>query len=353
MCGGLLLLNAGLQFEWGTNPTVGVVGSIELSNPPITMNAAIRLTNEGVKLKGSMKGCWSKAFGIEFLTICNLLLSTTLPISGLEYGGRVEVGKQSCGQVLTAEGYVGKNELYPSENYFYADVGPVTFQDFLDAFCINVGVPKPLGDSGFPNGFKTSFSPMGKELPHAGISIPMGFRFRGTLNFLGLLAYTDIYVQIPRITIKIDLPPLSIGGVLNMYKSSTNKTAGPFVNAEISTKQVPNIEASGYVEVFRISDEAKLFMTSTMYQLEITGKFLNLFNVHLRITAKYSKSITSGRFIVEGWFPNDLFERIANALRNALEKSADEANQYIRAAQNRLNEIKAKFDRANKIRNQY
>ena len=138
-----------------------------------------------------------------------------------------------------------------------------------------------------------------------------------------------------------------------MYKSSTNKTAGLFVNAEISTKQVPNIEASGYVEVFRISVEAKLFMTSTMYQLEITGKFLNLFNVHLRITAKYSKSITSGRFIVEGWFQNDLFERIANALRNALEKSADEANQYIRAAQNRLNEIKAKFDRANKIRNQY
>ena len=162
---------------------------------------------------------------------------------------------------------------------------------------------------------------MGKELPHAGISIPMGFRFRGTLNFLGLLAYTDIYVQIPRITIKIDLPPLSIGGVLNMYKSSTNKMAGPFVNAEISTKQVPNIEASGYVEVFRISVEAKLFMTSTMFQLEITGKFLNLFDARLRITAEYSKSITSGSFMVEGWFKNDLFEKIANAVQRGIEKS--------------------------------
>ena len=67
--GGVVLLHAGLQFESGTNPTVGIVGSIELNNPPITMNAAIRLTLGGVKLEGSMMGCWSKAFGIEVLTI--------------------------------------------------------------------------------------------------------------------------------------------------------------------------------------------------------------------------------------------------------------------------------------------
>ena len=76
--------------------------------------AAVRLTKEGVKLEGSMMECWSEAFRIEFLTICNLLLSTTLPISYLEYGGRVEVGKQSCRHVLTAEGYVGINLVNPN-----------------------------------------------------------------------------------------------------------------------------------------------------------------------------------------------------------------------------------------------
>ena len=350
--GGVVLLHAGLQFESGTNPTVGIVGSIELNNPPITMNAAIRLTLGGVKLEGSMMGCWRKAFGIEVLTICNLFLSMTinpspLPISGLEYGGRIEVGKQSCGHVLKAEGYVGINLVNPNENYFYADVGPVTFQLFLDAFCIKVDLPKPLGDSGFPNGFKTSFSLLGRELPHAGISIPIGFRFKGTLNFLGLVAYTDIYMQIPRITVKINLPPITLGSVFKMYKSSTEKKAGPYVNTEINTKQAPKIEASGYVEVFGISVQAKLLVTSKKYELEITGKFLKFFNARLRIAAAYSKSITSGSFEVEGWFKNDLFDKIAEAVRNGLKKSADEADKHIKAAQNKINEEKAKFDRVN------
>ena len=56
-----------------------------------------------------------------------------------------------------------------------------------------------------------------------------------------------------------------------------------------------------YVEVFGISVEAKLLMTSKKYELEITGKFLKFFNARLHIAAAYSKSITSGSFEVEGW----------------------------------------------------
>ena len=351
--GGVVLLNAGLQFEAGVNPTVGVVGGLELKDPAISLNAAIRATVSGVKLEGSMSGCWYEALGNPYLTICNLFLAMTiapspLPISGLEFGGRIEVGKKSCGKVITAEGYVGINYINPNENYFYAKVGPVTFQKFFDSFCINVQLPRPLGDSGFPNGFKTSFSLLGKELPHARISIPPGYVFRGTINILGLVAYADIYLQLPtRITAKINLPPVTIANVFKMYRSSTDKSNGPFLNADITTKKTPTIEASGFVEVFGISIEARLSISTSKYEVEIIGKFLNLFEARLFISASYSKSITSGSFIVEGWFKNDLFDRIANAVRDGLKKSADEADRHINSAQNKINAEKAKFDSVN------
>ena len=351
--GGVVLLHSGLQFIGGTNPSTGIVGSIEMKKPAITLTAAIRLTVGGVKLEGSMSGCWNNALGNPYLTICNFYLSMTiiptpLPISGLEFGGRIEVGKKSCGHVLTAEGYVGINVVNPSENYFYADVGPVTFQKFFDAFCINVKLPKPLGDSGFPNGFKTSFSLLGRELPHARIIIPSGYTFRGTINFLGLEAYANIYLQLPaRINAEIRLPPLTIGSVLKMYKSSTDTKAGPYFNVDITTKRPPKVEASGFVKVFGISVETKLLITSSKYQLEITGKFLKLFEARLIVAAQYSKSITKGSFLVEGWFKNDLFDKIAKMVRDALTKSANEADRHIKNAQNKINAEKAKFDSAN------
>ena len=350
--GGVVLLHSGLQFIGSTNPTVGIVGSIEMKEPPITLNAAIRLSVGGVKLEGSMSGCWYNAFRNTYLTICHLSLSMTiiptpLPLSGLEYGGRIQVGKQSCGHVLTAEGYVGVNVINPSENYFYADVGPITFQKFFDAFCINLILPKPLGDSGFPNGFKISFSLLGRELPHARIIIPSGYRLRGTLNFLGLEAYANIYLQPPtRINVEIRLPPLIIGGVLKMYKSSTDTKAGPYYNVDITTKRPPKVEASVFVKVFGISVETKLLITSSKYQLEITGKFLKLFEARLIIAAQYSKSITKGSFLVEGWFKNDLFDKIAKMVRDALSKSANEADKHIKDAKNKINREMAKFDSA-------
>ena len=346
--GGVVLLRAGMQFVAGKKPSVGLVGSIELNNPKINLTAAIRATFKDVKLEGSMSGCWLNAFGISYLTICNLSLGMTInpspePISGLIFGGTVKVGKQSCGRVLTAEGVVGIN-VNVNENFFYANVSAVTFQKFFDAFCIDVTLPKPLGESGFPNGFNTSFSLIRRELPHAGIIIPPGFFFRGTLNIFGLEARAEIGIQPARITAKIYLPPLSIGGILKMYRSSTNTKQGPYLNTDISTKKPPKIEAQGFVKVFGISIETSLLVTNTKYEFEITGKFLNLFEARLRIVAQYSKSITSGKFLVEGWFKNDLFEKIAAAVRNGLKKSADEAGKYIKKAKNKAKEVLADFE---------
>ena len=101
------------------------------------------------------------------------------------------------------------------------------------------------------------------------------------------------------------------------------------------------------MEVFGISIEARLVISTSKYELELTGKFLKLFEAHLLISASYSKSITSGSFLVEGWFKNDLFDKIAEAIRNALSKSADEADKHIKSAENAIRREQAKFDDAN------
>ena len=350
--GGVVLLHSGLQIVSGTNPSIGLVGSIEMKKPAITLAAAIRATVGGVKLEGSMSGCWNNAFGSHYLTICNLFLSVTIvptpsPISGLEMGGRIEMGKKSCGRLLTAEGYIGVNVVNPNENYFYADVGPVTFKRFFDAFCLSVRLPRPLAESGFPKGFKTSFSLLGRELPHARISIPPGYRVRGTLNILGLEAFADIYIQLPnRITVKAALPPLRIANIFKMYASRRDRSRGPFFSADISIGKTPHIEASGFVEVLGLSRETKLIITASKYEFSINGKFLNLFDTALRITSSYG-SFSRAHFIVEGWFRSDLFDRIAQIVRDGLRRSADEANRHISSAQNRIRDQRVKFDRAN------
>ena len=349
--GGVVLLQAGLQFEGGVTPSVGVVGNV-IVNSQITLQAAIRATLGGVKLEGSMSGCWSNAFGWDALTICDVLLSMTiiptpLPLSGLEFGGRVEVGKPSCGQVLTAQGYVGINILAPTENYFYADVGPVTFQKFFDAFCLDVSLPQPLADSGFPNGFKTSFSVGGVTLPHASITIPSGYTFRGTFNFLGLVAYINLRLQLTGIIADVNLPPLKIGGnILSMYRSSADKTTGPFLHVELVTGKTPIVEASGFVEVLKISLETKLVISSTKFELYITGKFLTYFEAQLHISAQYAKSITSGTFLVEGWFQNDLFTKIVNEVQKGMSAASSDAEKKIGAEQAKVNAAKAKLDNA-------
>ena len=356
--GGVVLKRAGLQFVGGVEPSLGLVGSIELNSPPVTLTAAIKLTVSGIKLEGSMSGCWYDAFGSSYITLCNLYLSMTIlpvapPITGLEFGGRVEIGKQSCskGSLLTAEVYVGINAVDPIENYFYADIGALTFQSFFDAFCIDVSLPKPLGDSGFPKGLKTSFSLLGKQLPHAGISIPVGFRFKGAINILGLQASADVNISPVRFKLQVELPAINIAGILKMYKSSVEKSTGPFINVDVGIESVPSIEASGFIEVLGISAEAKLKISSSKTEYFVAGRFLGLLEASLRISSTYG-SISNAGYEVEGHFKSDLFDRIAQGVRDVLQKSADEADKHLSAAQDKLDEAKAKLDSAiNKFEN--
>ena len=349
--GGVILKKAGLEIAVGSTNTIGLVGSIQLKEPAITLGAAIRASPSGVQLEGTMSGCWYNAFGSSYLSICNMLLGMTIvpsysPITGLEFGGRVEVGKRSCGKVLYAEAYIGINVVDITQNYFYADIGPLTFQSFLGAFCLNTTLPKALAESGYPDGIMVSFSILGKELPHAQISIQPGYRFKGTIQILGLRGYADINILLPtKISINVSLPPIRIGKLFKMYASKSDRNKGPYLVVDISIIKPPHIEASGFVKLLGISAEAKILITHTKYEFYIRGKLLQLIDARLHVTATYG-NIYNASFLVEGWFTNSFFDAISQIVRNGLRKSASIANNHISAAQNIINSKKVIVDRA-------
>ena len=354
---GLTMTQAGFEVRvLGPQIQFGIFGSLHIGNPDITLNAAIRVGTRGIVLDLSMTGCWEQAFGADWLTICSLqgliALKPELDFlpGGLAFGGQVKIGKPSCSQ-LQGGGFVGIDVDSPQENYYYVNInGELTFRSVLGAFCINIDLPRPLAESGFPEGFLSSFSLLGKELPHVPLSIPQGYRLKGKFNILGLTATVDINIGLPGgLKAVVLLPPLNLAnGLLTMYASRSDSSKGPYLNASIGL--IPpnvNIEASGYVSVLGISVDAQLRITNSAYQLTIEGKILRLFQANLEITASYG-NIRSASFRVRGRFRNDLCDRVKEIIENALRRSSEEATRAISDAQRVVNEKKAVLDGANR-----
>ena len=284
---GVVLQRAALQVMVGRETSVGIEGAIHLNKIGITLSAGLRTGSRGVVLQGNMQGCWKKAFGLKWLSICNLHLliaiqPTVTLVGALEIGGQIRLGNPSClRHPIIASGYMGVDQLSPKNNFYYAKMNRLTMGTLLRAFCIRFRLPRPLAESGFPRGFLSSFSPIGKELPKVGISIPAGFRLKGTINILGLEAHADMIINLPKgVKMSVALSPLRIaGGLLQMYASSRDRSRGPFLKVFITAHPRPKVDirASGFVSVLGIQQEAMLRITNTQYEYRIAGKFLHLF----------------------------------------------------------------------------
>ena len=62
-------------------------------------------------------------------------------------------------------------------------------------WCASTSLPQPVADSGFPDGFLSSFSYIGVDLSDVSLSIPEGYRMSGTFNILGLEASAELNVR--------------------------------------------------------------------------------------------------------------------------------------------------------------
>ena len=347
----LTLQRAGLEIIGGKSSQIGLVGQVQLEKPPLLFTAGISAGTNGLTLRLSVAGCWIKAFDVEWLTLCKFIGSISFApptgITGLSLGAEIHLGYPDSGHQLKAQGYMGVSIINPLENYYYVSFTKLTMGPLLQAFNIRFTLPKPLADSGFPQGFSSSFSVSGQEIQDLGVIIPAGYRINGTINILGLQATADIVIDLPnKIDISVALPPINVGNLLTMYASKTDKNNGPFLKAEVQLlpNQNVDIEAQGYLNVLGISLEAMLKITNTEYEYSVRGKVFSLFQARMTVKASYG-SIKSASFQVKGEFELDLFKTIEQVCQQLFKSQGNEAKTA-------FNEAKSEVDKYVRLQKQ-
>ena len=348
---GLTFIKAGLEIVGGTSSRIGLDGEVKLNKPDLLFAARIFVGTKSLTLQLSMTNCWYRAFGAEWLDICNLLgvidFAPPTGITDLAFGAQIHLGYKSTSHQIKAKGYIGVSIINPIENYYYVKFNRITMGSLLKAFKISTKLPRPLAESGFPHGFLSSFSVLGKEFPQVRVSIPSGYRLKGTLNILGLQGSVDITIGLPKlIDINVALPPIRIGRILAMYASPSNSRRGPYLKVKVQSipRFLVHIEARGYLKVLGISIETRLKITNTQYEYFIRGRILHLFEASMHITARYG-SIWNAHFRVRGEFKLDLFRGIKRIVTNRFRAFSNVAKHVVQKFSNLLKKAKQAFHR--------
>ena len=350
----LMLHSASLEMRFSPNMfSIGISASTELRTPPIVLKGAIRLKLPQLtfSLEMSMQRCWKRAFGLSFLDICDLSISVSIKpgvsLVGLVFGARVRIGSPQC-YVLEAACYVGIDPNSPADNFFYAEIGPLTLQRILDLFCIPVNLPSFLGDTGFPEGFVTSFAQSPKIIPEVNLDIPVGFYFKGTINILGLRVSCEMALDPPRlIDVTARLYPLRLaGGLLTMCESSSVCTRGPYLHVILkSSPSLVSVEASGYVSILGIKAEAVMKVSDAGYDISVRGSLFGVLEAELRVYGSYG-SLQDTEFGVEGKISNNILRKLEEGVKLLFQKAADGADKALSKVQEELENAKKIFDKA-------
>ena len=352
--GSLTLHSASLEMRFSPNMfSVAIAVNSELQTPPVFLKGAIRLRLPQLSfaLEMSMQGCWNRAFGLPFLDICDFFISVSIrpgvPLAGLAFGARVRVGSPQC-YVLEAACYVGLDPNSPADNFFYAEMGPLTLQRVLDLFCIRVSLPSFLGDTGFPEGFVISYAQSPKVIPEVNLDIPMGFYFKGTINILGLRISCEMVLDPPRlIDVYARLYPLHLaGGLLKLCESSSVCTRGPYLHVILqSNPRHVSVEAAGFVSVLGIKVEAVMKVSDSGYDINVRGSIFGALEAELRVYGSYGNLLDT-EFGVEGKISISILRKLEEAVKKVFSKAADGAEKALSKVQERLDSAKKIFDRA-------
>ena len=339
----MTLQSAGLQLAISstTAPSFGIVCKLLVNNPRLLFEGSFNARPTG-ELEASLKmtGLWKQAFGFDWLTIGNLILSLKfipgVTPTAFEIGGEVAIGNP--GKELKGAVYVGIDTTDLSKNYFFGSVSELTIYTLMTAFDIQTNyLPRPLRELGFVEGVEVSYALLEKTVP--GRTIPAGFKMKGTVNFLGLRIFADIRLSLGAF-LKLDLgmSPLNLaGGIFKMYAHSSDRSRGPYLKVDISPSKVL-IEASGYVELFSfIKKRATLVITDTEYITEVNAFFFG-FQADLRVYAGYG-SLSAASFRVYGKLSTEWMDDLVSKVTSIIKNVADKATKVISDAQ-------AKLDRA-------
>ena len=347
--GPLHLDDAGLSLEVDLNIpnslSLGIFGVVNFPSQGITLRGGIKWRTPSVIFEVATTGCWERAFGLPFLDLCNIYLGvalTAIPpyLSGIAFAGTaiIGLGGDRC-NTLEITAAVGLDTTNPNKNFFYAQVEePFTIQSVLQLFCINLPLPPALGQSGFPDGFIASFSPVRQPLPTLQIVIPSGFFFEGTLNILGFEVYArvEIVYLVNKYAFEASLPPLNLGGVLRLQESRDNRNNGPFLAALIQPSMI-EINASGYLFFLGSSVEAILHINSEEFSLSFTLNLMSFLEVDFKVKGSFKPNILDSDFQLSGTVHNKFNDYV-------IEEVKKKVKDLVGFAENLLKPIQAIVD---------
>ena len=352
--GGFTLSAASIEMMFSlTTFSVGIAAEMDISDPPITLIGALRLKfpQAQVSMEFAMRGCWENAFGIPILDMCNFFIAVSIlpgsSLPGVAFGVTVKIGEERC-FVLEATGFFGINPNDPTDNYFYVSVNELTFQRVVDLFCVDLQLPGFLADTGFPEGFTTSFAAKPIILKHAGLLIPQGFYFKGILNIFGLTIESEVILDPPSlIDVYARLSPLTLAfGLLKIYESRKVTERGPFLHVVVqSSPPVFTAEASGYVNVLGIEAEAILSVSKSGYEISIYGNIFGVLEAELMIRASIG-NILDASYSVSGRISISILQRIQDAVVGFIHDTGKKADRAITDAQKRIRSAEVVFDKA-------
>jgi len=321
-------------------PEVNLYGEMEVNFQnagPVTFKAKLGLTVGGkVSLMLEMVGRLDKAFKIEGLSLENWKMEASINvISALpefRLSGKIRVGTSST-PVETA--LAGGFESTTGKIYVYGEFKHWTIQKTLEAFNVDktkiANVPRQILATGFPTAAAGLSLPTSTKLPNLNINLEAGFFFKGEINLLGNNVQCEISIMLPKITVKAKFQKISLAsGMIEV--TSVDLKEGPEFKLEIGPSSfILLIDAN--VDVLGLSIGAKINISPNGFKFDMTGRFLNMFQLTISLSAPFREDIT--KVEAKEWKINGCFDTTVQGdiLKNAQEdvkstsKDADQAEK--------------------------
>ena len=336
-----------------------------------------------MKFQLAMDGIWRNAFGNKHFAIgdlgCSASLTAAPPfITSFALNGEVIVGKESvvsdC-MVQSGKKWAWKSTASPSKcfrgvggfqidivnpvnNYFYIGISQLTMETIFGVF-MGVDIttwPTCIQQSGFKDrdgdgeALRLEVAPGRAFTKGPGgdlVTLGHGIRLKGEFNILGWGATADIAVNLPTdVKVDVSCDPLNLGGVLMVYKSSSDKNNGPSFHFSAVADRTPqvNLEINAYATLLGfISSEVSVVASNTQLQLSIINNFAGS-TTTMMLSAALASSVNNYAFEVAFNWKYSL-EKMIEAMKsfmNVADKAMEGAQNSLASANNKLEDAKGK-----------
>eukprot|EP00455_Lapot_gusevi_P026411 TRINITY_DN2786_c0_g1_i4.p1 TRINITY_DN2786_c0_g1~~TRINITY_DN2786_c0_g1_i4.p1 ORF type:complete len:1096 (-),score=563.19 TRINITY_DN2786_c0_g1_i4:153-3365(-) len=291
------LIKNNMYIKAGISPPTLIFGMdstlrIKVTSDILDFHASInaRMHDPSVEVLMEMIGLWRGAFGISGLTFGNVVGNIAIGVrppwvTMFELGGELSIGQNDP---ISGKGYFRVDTENPLQNWYFFKLNRLTVGQIFRHFLGINNLPGWLAESGFPQGCQSSFS-LSNTATRFGDKIPMGFSYKGKFNLFGYKAFADVNYGPTQFKFYIELDPLSLGPVIQLYRSRSNTNQGPLGHVEGSLKPL-NLKAhiECYIKVFLFQVEAKIILEPGYFYFNVKTNIF-IFDVSLYAQASYSK----------------------------------------------------------------